>query len=153
MLGAPSGVPQRGASRSTPITSTSWTIYEGSRRAELRFTGGAGSQHSGPGPLWRRMRHPPSGLGPGLRSRFSTDAPLLIHTLPKRFRFEFVRRHLGPAASKAMKDKVVGRVPLLLERELAAAAVENSRVALTLSKKGDLNDTLHVEHVIAATGF
>ena len=52
-----------------------------------------------------------------------------------------------------MKDKVVGRVPLLLERELAAAAVENSRVALTLSKKGGLNDTLHIQHVIAATGF
>src|SRR5271155_2625435 len=144
MLGAPSGVPQRGASRSTPITSTSWTIYEGSRRAELRFTGGAGSQQSGPAPLWRRMRHPPSGLGPGLRSRFSTDAPLLIHALPKRLRFEFVRRHLGPAASKMMKDKVVGRVPLLLGRELLAAAVEDSRVALTLSRKDGPHEVLRV---------
>jgi NADPH-dependent 2,4-dienoyl-CoA reductase/sulfur reductase-like enzyme len=124
-----------------------------SRRAELRFTGRGGSQQSGPGPLWRRMRHPPSGLGPGLRSRFSTDAPLLIHALPKRFRFEFARRHLGPAASKAMKDKVVGRVPLLLERELAAAAVENSGVALTLSRKDGGHERLHVDHVIAATGF
>ena len=124
-----------------------------SRRAELRFTGRGGSQQSGPGPLWRRMRHPPSGLGPGLRSRFSTDAPLLIHALPKRFRFEFVRRHLGPAAAKVMKDKVVGRVPLLLERELAAAAVENSRVALTLTRKGGGHEILHVDHVIAATGF
>lgn len=124
-----------------------------SRRAELKFTGRGASQQSGPDSLWRRMRHPPSGLGPGLRSRFSTDAPLLIHTLPTRLRFEFARRHLGPAASTVMKDKVVGRVPLLLERELAAVAVENSRVALTLSKKGGLNDTLHVEHVIAATGF
>jgi NADPH-dependent 2,4-dienoyl-CoA reductase/sulfur reductase-like enzyme len=124
-----------------------------SRRAGLRFTGRGGSQQSGPGPLWRRMRHPPSGLGPGLRSRFSTDAPLLIHALPKRLRFEFVRRHLGPAAAKVMKDKVVGRVPLLLERELAAAAVENSRVALTLSRKDGGHEVLHVDHVIAATGF
>jgi flavin-dependent dehydrogenase len=124
-----------------------------SRRAELKFTGRGGPQQSGLDSLWRRIRHPPSGLGPGLRSRFSTNAPLLIHTLPRRFRFEFARRHLGPAASTAMKDKVVGRVPLLLERELAAVAVENSRVSLTLSKKGGLNDTLHVEHVIAATGF
>ncbi len=52
-----------------------------------------------------------------------------------------------------MKDKVVGRVPLLLERELAAVAVEDSRVALTLSNRGGLNDSLHVDHVIAATGF
>jgi hypothetical protein len=52
-----------------------------------------------------------------------------------------------------MKDKVVGRVPLLLERELAAAAVEDSRVALKLRKKDGLHDFLHVDHVIAATGF
>ena len=124
-----------------------------SRRAELRFTGGSGSQQNGPASLWRRMRHPPSGLGPGLRSRLSTDAPLLIHALPKRLRFEFVRRHLGPAASKMMKDKVVGRVPLLLERELRAAAVEDSNVALTLSRKDGGHDVLRVDHVIAATGF
>jgi cation diffusion facilitator CzcD-associated flavoprotein CzcO len=123
-----------------------------SRRARLKFTGG-GSQRSEPRPWWRGLRHPPSGLGPGLRSRFSTDAPLLIHLLPRKLRFEFVRRHLGPAASGVMKDKVVGRVPLLLERELAAVAVEDSRLALTLSKKNGLLETLHVDHVIAATGF
>ena len=123
-----------------------------SRRAELRFTGRS-LQHSGPDPWWRRMRHPPSGLGPGLRSRFSTDAPLFINALPKKLRLEFVRRHLGPAASRVMKDKVVGRVPLLLERELIAAAVEDSGVALTLSKKDGLLETLHFNHVIAATGF
>jgi NADPH-dependent 2,4-dienoyl-CoA reductase/sulfur reductase-like enzyme len=123
-----------------------------SRRARLKFTAG-GSQRSGPRPWWRGLRHPPSGLGPGLRSRFSTDAPLLIHMLPKKLRFEFVRRHLGPAASGVMKDKVVGRVPLLLERELAAVATEDSRLALTLSKKDGLLETLHVDHIIAATGF
>jgi hypothetical protein len=124
-----------------------------SRRADLKFSGSRGSQSSGPGSLWHRMRHPPSGLGPGLRSRVSTDVPLLIHALPKRVRFEFVRRHLGPAAAGVMKDKVVGRVPLLLERELAAVAVEDSRVALTLSKKDGLHEVLHIDHVIAATGF
>jgi NADPH-dependent 2,4-dienoyl-CoA reductase/sulfur reductase-like enzyme len=124
-----------------------------SRRAELRFNGGGGSQQGGPRSLWRRMRHPPSGLGPGLRSRLSTDAPLLIHMLPKTLRFEFARRHLGPAAAAVMKEKVVGRVPMLLERELAAVAVENSGVALTLSQKDGLHDVLRVDHVIAATGY
>jgi pyruvate/2-oxoglutarate dehydrogenase complex dihydrolipoamide dehydrogenase (E3) component len=52
-----------------------------------------------------------------------------------------------------MKDKVVGRVPLLLERELRAAAVEDSNVALTLSRKDGGHDVLRVDHVIAATGF
>jgi NADPH-dependent 2,4-dienoyl-CoA reductase/sulfur reductase-like enzyme len=124
-----------------------------SRRSDLKFSGSRGSQSSGPGSWWRRLRHPPSGLGPGLRSRFSTDAPLLIHMLPEKLRFEFVRRHLGPAASGVMKDKVVGCVPLLLERELIAAAVEDSSVALTLSKRDGLLETFHFDHVIAATGF
>ena len=52
-----------------------------------------------------------------------------------------------------MKEKVVGRVPVLLERELAAAAVEDGSVTLTLSRKDGLQDSLHVDHVIAATGY
>jgi thioredoxin reductase len=122
-----------------------------SRRTDLKFSGSRGSQSSGS--LWRRKRHPPSGLGPGLRSRFSTDAPLLIHALPKRVRFEFGRRHLGPAAAGVMKEKVIGRVPLFLERELTAAAVEDSCVTLKLCKKEGRHDVLHIDHVIAATGF
>ena len=41
-----------------------------SRRAELRFIGGSGSQQSGPGSLWRRLRHPPSGFGTGIAIPF-----------------------------------------------------------------------------------
>jgi pyruvate/2-oxoglutarate dehydrogenase complex dihydrolipoamide dehydrogenase (E3) component len=124
-----------------------------SRRPALKFSGASGARADGRASLWRRIRHPPSGLGPGLRSRFSTDLPLLIHALPKSLRLEFVRRHLGPAAAGVMKDKVVGRVPLLLERELVAAAIEKGRVALTTSNKDGKQDVLHVDHVIAATGF
>jgi Pyridine nucleotide-disulphide oxidoreductase len=123
------------------------------RRASLRFSGRAGPPSSRRPSLWRRIRHPSSGLGPGLRSRFSTDAPLLIHALPKRLRLEFVRRHLGPAAAQVMKNKVIGRVPLLLERELVAAVAECGRVALTLRRKDGEEDVLRVDRVIAATGF
>ncbi len=48
---------------------------------------------------------------------------------------------------------MIGRVPLLLERELNAAAVEGGRVALTLRQKDGHEDVLRVDHVIAATGF
>jgi NADPH-dependent 2,4-dienoyl-CoA reductase/sulfur reductase-like enzyme len=123
------------------------------RRPALRFSGTSGARACGRASLWHRIRHPPSGLGPGLRSRFSTDAPLLIHALPKSLRLEFVRRHLGPAAAGVMKDKVIGRVPLLLDRKLVDAAVEDGQVALTMSKKDGREDVLHVDHVIAATGF
>ena len=123
------------------------------RRANLKFSRSGGPRSSGMDSMWRRIRHPSSGLGPGLRSRFSTDFPLLIHALPKSIRHEFVRRHLGPAAAGVMKDRVIGHVPLLLERELVGAAVEGGGVTLTLSKKDGFKDSLHVDHVIAATGF
>src|ERR1700675_545360 len=44
---------------------------------------------------WQQIRHPQSGLGPGLRSRFFSDAPMLFHYLPERLRLEAVKRTLG----------------------------------------------------------
>ena len=47
---------------------------------------------------WRQIRHPQSGLGPGLRSRFFSDTTWLFHYLPERFRVVPVERTLGPSA-------------------------------------------------------
>ena len=60
-----------------------------SRRTELKFH----SQPTGkPRSRWQQIRHPQSGLGPGLRSRFFADAPAAFHYLPERLRLEVVRR-------------------------------------------------------------
>ena len=120
------------------------------RRANVKFGGVA---QDGPRSLWRRIRHPSSGLGPGWRSRFSTDAPLVFHALPRRARVEFVRRHLGPFAAGVMKSKVIGKVPLLLKRELVEARTEPDGVALALRSEDGSLETFRCEHVIAATGF
>jgi len=53
----------------------------------------------------------------------------------------------------AHRTRPRGCVPLLLERELIAAEVEDSRVALTPSEKDGLRQIPHVDHFIAATGF
>ena len=56
-----------------------------SRRTELKFH----SQPTGkPRSHWQQIRHPQSGLGPGLRSRFFADAPAAFHYLPERLRLE-----------------------------------------------------------------
>ena len=53
------------------------------RERALRF----GTPPDGKGrSAWQRIRHPRSGLGPGLRSRLCTDAPLLFHALPTSVR-------------------------------------------------------------------
>lgn len=120
-----------------------------SRRKNLIFANPPSPKES----LWRRIRHPRSGIGPGLKSRLCTDAPLLFHFLPDRFRGEIVRRHLGPAAGWPMKSMVSGRVPVLCGRELVTASISGGRVHLELrSETGDIA-SVSVDHVVAATGY
>jgi cation diffusion facilitator CzcD-associated flavoprotein CzcO len=102
---------------------------------------------------WQRLRRPPSGIGPGLRSRMYTDFPQLFRHLPRDLRLRLVRRHLGPAAGWPMKERVVGRIPLWPGRQVEKAEVTQGRVSLTLSG-APADETKHVaDHVIAATGY
>ncbi len=120
------------------------------RRDALKFSGPpAASRRS----LWRRVRHPRSGIGPGLRSRFCTDAPDLFRLLPQSLRVEFVRRHLGPASPWRMKERVIGRVPVLYGRELVQATAADGGVTIELRRRDGQRDAIRVDHVIAATGF
>jgi hypothetical protein len=119
------------------------------RRENLVFANPPSAKES----LWQRVRHPRSGIGPGLKSRMCTDAPLLFHFMPDGFRGEVVRRHLGPAAGWPMKGMIGGRVPVLHGRKLVSAAIFDGRVRLELrSATGDIA-CVSVDHVVAATGY
>lgn len=122
-----------------------------SRREELVFhTAPTGKQRS----LWKRIRHPQSGLGPGLRSRFYSDAPQAFHRLPERWRLAIVGKALGPSGGWFVRDMVVGRVPMLLGYAPEAAAARDGCVHLQIrSVDGDSRKAVQVEHVIAATGY
>jgi len=121
-----------------------------SRRESLRFhTKPTGK----PRPLWQRIRHPQSGLGPGLRSCFFAAAPMAFYYLPERLRLELVRRSLGPSGGWFAKDKVIGRVPLLLGHTVQGAEVQNGRVHLRLRAADGAEREISTQHVIAATGY
>src|SRR5881398_3425223 len=79
-----------------------------------------------------RIRHPQSGLGPGLRSRFFSNAPMAFHCLPQRLRPHLVSTTLGPSGGWFIRDKVMGRVPLLLGYTPQRADIEGGRVRLHL---------------------
>ncbi len=101
---------------------------------------------------WQQIRHPQSGLGPGLRSRFFSDAPGLFHYLPERLRLEIVEKTLGPSAGWFVKDKMA-RVPCLLGYTPQGAEVQNGKLVLHLrAQDGSAREVL-TEHVIAATGY
>jgi thioredoxin reductase len=102
---------------------------------------------------WQQIRHPQSGLGPGLRSRFFANAPSWFHYLPERLRLEVVRTTLGPSAGWFVKEKVMGRVPLLLGYVPQHAEIQDGRVRLHLRAEDGSEREILTEHVIAATGY
>jgi thioredoxin reductase len=103
--------------------------------------------------LWKRIRHPQSGLGPGLRSRIYADAPHLFRYLSKSARLRIVKQHLGPAGGWFAKEKVMGKVPLALGCNVESAEVQNGRVRLQLRSADGGRREITAEHVIAATGY
>ena len=101
---------------------------------------------------WQQIRHPKSGLGPGLRSRFFADAPGLLHYLPERLRLEVVERTLGPSAGWFVKDKMA-RVPCLLGYTPERVEVQDGKVRLHLRAADGSEREVRTEHIIAATGY
>lgn len=121
------------------------------RAAQLKF-------HTAPQPgkrrpWFERLRHPDSGLGPGMRSRFFSDGPSVFHYLPENLRVELVRKTLGPSAGWFVKDKVMGRVPLVLGHTVQRAEIENGKVRVHLRGIDGSERQIFTDHIIAATGY
>jgi Pyridine nucleotide-disulphide oxidoreductase len=122
-----------------------------SRRTELKFHG---APQMGKRPSWwQNIRRPQTGIGPGWRLRFCADAPMAFHYLPESLRLEAVRRVLGPSGGWFTKEKVMGKVPLLLGCTTQRAEIQDGRVRLHLREAdGNMREVV-TEHVIAATGY
>jgi thioredoxin reductase len=121
------------------------------RANELKFHNAP--RDAKPRTWWDTVRHPSSGLGPGWRSRFFSDAPNLFYHLPQSLRLTVVRRTLGPSAGWFAKDKVMGRVPLALGVSVEGADVKDGKVHLHLRGSDGSRREIVTEHVIAATGY
>ena len=119
------------------------------RRKELKFH----SKGNKPAPWWAKVRRPPSGLGPGWKTRFFANWPTAFHYLPESLRLEAVRRVLGPSGGAFIKEKVVGKLPLHLGYTPQAARIQDGRVVLSLAAEDGTTREVTTEHVIAATGY
>ncbi len=100
-----------------------------------------------------RIRHPSSGLGPGIRSRLCCDVPDLFRVLPKRTRAEVVRRHLGPSSPWHLKPKFDANVEAVLGRDIRRADPVGDRIRLELVGDDGTLTTVEADHVICATGY
>jgi hypothetical protein len=120
-----------------------------SRRTELPFHTPPEAYRS-----WRdRLRAPMTGIGPGWRSKFYTEAPLLFHSLPADLRLKIVSTWLGPAGGWYMRDRIVGRVPCIEGYAPHVAQMIGSQVQLHLAGAYGAQREVTVDHVLAATGY
>jgi hypothetical protein len=64
-----------------------------------------------------------------------------------------MRRVLGPAAGSTVRERIVGRVPVILESNIDHVVVRNGGVHMRLIEGGSTVRDHATEHVIAATGY
>lgn len=118
---------------------------------------------SGPRSLWQRLRRPASPMGNGLRTWLCAAAPMAFYHLPEQVRVDVVRTYgqrrgtpletLGPSGSWWLKERVVGRVPILLSHDVRGAEAKGSKVVLHVVGPDGTPRQLIVDHVVAATGY
>lgn len=120
------------------------------RKPAIRF---GATPHANGRSVWQKIRHPQSGLGPGLRSRLACDLPQVFRYLPSSLRLEIVRRHLGPSPAWHLASRVVDKISIMPAHEITGAAMHNGLVQLTLRTAQGSAVTVETEHVIAATGY
>ena len=104
-------------------------------------------------PLVRPFIYPGSGIGTGWLLKFCAEAPHVFHALPERNRLHIVGTTLGPSGSPFMKDRIIGKVSLLLGRNLQAVNVRSGKAYLSLASDAQPNEIIEADHVIAATGY
>jgi hypothetical protein len=103
--------------------------------------------------LWRRMVRPSSGIGGGWRLRVFSDAPWVFHALPPALRQHWARSLLGPSTGWFMKDRIVGKVPLVCGFTPQSAASQGTRVQLAGKSRDGRHWDIVADHLIAATGY
>jgi thioredoxin reductase len=84
--------------------------------------------------------------------KICADAPWLTRLLPESYRLRLATVP-GPLGGAFMKDRVIGKVPLFLGHVVTGAEVSASSVRLRTETRDGAKGILHVDHVLAATGY
>jgi len=102
---------------------------------------------------YERLWSPRSRLGDGRGLWLYDNLPGFFHYLPQRTRLAKVKAALGPAGAWWLKDRVVGRLPIVLGQHIKGARAQGERVALQVADQSGQLLELITDHVIAATGY
>lgn len=103
--------------------------------------------------FWRQIRHPRSGLGPGLRSWLYCRFPGAYRLAPSSMRLAILRRHLGPRSQYHLREVMERDVAVVLRHQIVHAEEIDGKVSLTCRDGDDRSVTIRTDQVIAATGY
>jgi thioredoxin reductase len=120
------------------------------RASQIRFNTGPAAEAPS---LLQRLRNPSSPLGPGWRSRLSSDLPQLFRLLPAAQRLEILDRHLGPRSAWYLRETVMGGAEVRTGQQLEAVTVDEGALRLRLKDSSGAARDLAADHLIAATGY
>ncbi len=103
--------------------------------------------------LIERLRSPEAGIGPGWRAWAVSELPFLYRRMFKPAkRHRFYLTSWGPAGAWWLRDRVEGKIDLLLGHQITSAEVVDGQVRLGLTGPAGATEIL-TDHVVAATGF
>jgi cation diffusion facilitator CzcD-associated flavoprotein CzcO len=120
------------------------------RRPRLEWNAGPGEL---PSTRRSRLRMPPSPLGAGWRLWLAANWAPTFRRLPPQTRVRLVRTTLGPAGAWWLRERVEGRLPVVLGARVGAAEAADGAVRLRIEGPDRRPADLVTEHVIAATGY
>jgi FAD-dependent urate hydroxylase len=142
---------------------TAALLNEAEARATLLVRGSSikwlGLPSMGQPSLWQRIRRPASPLGAGLETWFCATAPMMFYHLSQGTRLNMVRGGrtreavLGPSGAWWLRDRVVGRLPILLGQSLLGVATRGGKAFLRVNGPDGRSRDLATDHIIAATGY
>ena len=142
---------------------TAALLNETQASASLFVRGSSINWHEAPSldqrSLWQRTRRPASALGSGLETWFCANAPMMFYHLPQRTRLDMVRggrrrgQVLGPSGAWWLRERVVGRVPILLGQSLQGVTARGGKAVLHVNGPDGRSRDLATDHIIAATGY
>jgi thioredoxin reductase len=103
--------------------------------------------------IWQRIREPHSGIGGGWRQAAMATAPLVFRALPEQLRIRVITRQHAPSGGWAMRDRVIGKFPILEGYTPKRAWVQSGDVCMTIAQRNGTARDIVADHVIAATGY
>lgn len=104
-------------------------------------------------PWSARLREPISALGASRKGWILQNFPLIAHYLPYDRRMRLFRGYLGPESPWWIKDRVLGKVSINLEREVVDASVKGDCILLAVRDAQNVIKEFEVDYVIAGTGY